>query len=69
MYVNSILQDTVIGVDEEGTQASSTTMVTLAGSLAEPEYIEVSFDRPFTYFIRDNDSGEILFMGRFAMAE
>ncbi len=69
VYVNSILQDTVIGVDEEGTQASSTTRVTLAGSLAEPEYIEVSFDRPFTYFIRDNDSGEILFMGRFAMAE
>ena len=66
IFLSSILQDTLIGVDEEGTQAASTTRVTLAGSLAEPQYVEITFDQPFTYFIRDNDNGEILFMGRFA---
>ena len=66
IFVSSLLQDTIMGVDEEGTQAASTTRMTLAGSLAEPQYVEINFDKPFTYFVRDNDNGEILFMGRFA---
>lgn len=70
VFVSQIIQDTVIDVDEEGTEAASTTMMAMCGTAAMKEPpVEMTFDRPFTYFIRDNDSGEILFMGRFASAE
>lgn len=70
VYVSHIIQDTVIDVDEEGTEAASTTMMAVCGASAvmEPP-VEITFDKPFTYFIRDNASGEILFMGRFANAK
>jgi serpin B len=67
LYVSSIIQDTVIDVDEEGTEAASTTMMALETSAYDPEQpLEMNFNKPFTYFIMDNDSGEILFMGRYA---
>ena len=70
VYVSQIIQDTVIDVDEEGTEAASTTMMAMCGATAMQEPpVEMTFDKPFTYFIRDNDSGEILFMGRYASAE
>ncbi|NLB15295.1 MAG: serpin family protein, partial [Clostridiales bacterium] len=31
--------------------------------------IEFICDRPFTYLIRDNETGEILFIGRYNNAE
>lgn len=72
VFVSDILQNTVIDVDEEGTEAASTTVMMACGATAvtEPEEIvEMKFDKPFTYFVRDNDTGEILFMGRYAQAE
>ena len=70
VYVSQIIQDTVIDVDEEGTEAASTTMMAMCGATAMQEPpVEMTFDKPFTYFIRDNDSGEILFMGRYASAK
>jgi serpin B len=70
LYVSSIVQDTVIDVDEDGTEASSTTMMGMLKSSAyDPEEpLEINFNRSFTYFIMDDDSGEILFMGRYAKA-
>jgi serpin B len=70
LYVSSIIQDTVIDVDEDGTEASSTTMMgVLKSSAYDPEQpLEINFNRSFTYFIMDDDSGEILFMGRYAKA-
>jgi serpin B len=69
LFVSSIIQDTVIDVDEEGTEAASTTMMGMLKSSYDPETpLEINVNRPFTYFIMDNESGEILFMGRYAKA-
>lgn len=57
-------QNTIIDVKEWGTEAAAVA-VTEAASLDESECIEVKFNKPFRYFIRDNDNGEILFMGEF----
>ncbi|MCD8090396.1 MAG: serpin family protein [Clostridiales bacterium] len=72
IYISKVLHKTYISVDEEGTEAAAvTSMIMMAtASLEKPEEIyEFNADRPFTYFIRDNSNGEILFMGRYARAE
>ncbi|MEX2351054.1 MAG: serpin family protein, partial [Balneolaceae bacterium] len=50
---------TFISVDEEGTEASASTSVVLA----ESGSLEVRFDRPFFFVIREVESDTILFMG------
>ena len=68
LYVSKILQDTVIDVNEKGTEAASTTVVTVENTALVEQPLEIKFNRPFTYFIMDNANGEILFMGRLANA-
>ena len=63
LNIGNMAQNAVIDVNEWGTEAAATA-VTLTGSLDEDEPVKIKFDKPFTYFIRDNDRGEILFMGR-----
>lgn len=69
MQIDSVLHKTYIKVDEEGTEAAAVTAVGMAGSAMPPEPIEVKFDKPFTFVIKDNTNGEILFMGEYAFAE
>lgn len=68
--VDKAIQKTSINVTESGTEASSATAVCMENCCLEP-YPDVNFtaDKPFYYFIRDNKSGEILFMGRYASSE
>ncbi len=61
--VMSMLHGSKIKVAEWGTIAAAYT-ATATGSLDEPETVDITINRPFTYFVRDNESGEILFMGR-----
>ena len=69
--IDKALHKTYINVDEEGTEAAAVTaiMMKATGMREYPEPVEMKLDRPFTYVIKDNISGEILFMGRFACAE
>ncbi len=69
--IDEVLHKTYINVDEEGTEAAAVTAIMMVGTgLREyPEPVEMKLDHPFTYVIKDNTSGEILFMGRYAFAE
>lgn len=72
VYIDSVIHKAYIDVNEKGTEAAAITALTMAGTSLEPEIqdiYEFKADRPFTYFIRDNRSGEILFMGEYAFAE
>ena len=71
LWIDKILHKTYISVDEEGTEAAAVTAVMMEGATsARPEDpIEVKFDKPFYFVIRDDTNGEILFMGRYAYAE
>ncbi len=72
LFVDDILHKTYIKVDEKGTEAAAVTAVMMAGSgkpQQMPEPIEFKADKPFYFVIRDNNSGEILFMGRYAYAK
>ncbi len=69
MWIDSTLHKTYIKVDEEGTEAAAITALGMAGSALPPEPVEVAFNKPFTFVIKDNQNGEILFMGEYAFAE
>ena len=71
IFINSILQKTFIEVDEKGTEAAAATAIGMGGSGYEPmpKPIEFICDRPFTYIIRNDATGDILFMGEYAFVE
>jgi len=69
MFITDALHKTYINVDEKGTEAAAVTAIAMAGSALPPEPIEVKYNNPFTFVIRDNASGEILFLGEYAFAE
>lgn len=67
VYIDKVLHKTYISVDEKGSEAAAATAVLTAPGAAAPdqsEPIEFNVDRPFTFIIREEISGEILFMGR-----
>ncbi len=69
MWIDSTIHKTYIKVDEEGTEAAAVVAIGMAGAALPPEPIEVKFNKPFTFVIRDNINGEILFMGEYAFAK
>jgi len=61
------MHKTWVAVDELGTEAAASTGVTMSTtSLPMGPVAEFKADHPFLFFIRDNASGMILFMGRVA---
>jgi hypothetical protein len=68
MWFTNVLHKTYISVDEKGTEAAAVTAIHMAGSALPPQPIELKFNKPFYFVIRDNISGETLFMGRYAYA-
>jgi len=61
------LHKTYIEVNERETEAAAVTGM-FAGMTAMPaEPIEFRADHPFTFVIRDNTNGEVLFMGEYAV--
>ena len=71
VWIEEILQKTFIEVDEEGTEAAAATAIFMGARAASipPPPIDFICDRPFIYFIRNDVTGDILFMGEFAFAE
>lgn len=67
MFIGSVLHKTFVDVAEKGTEAAAATAVIMLTSAAPAPIRPVEFhaDRPFIYLIRDNDSGAILFIGRY----
>jgi len=66
LYIGEVIHKAFVSVDEAGTEAAAATVVIMpAMTAADPEEpIEVTVDRPFIFFIRDIETGAILFVGR-----
>lgn len=69
-YVSYATHKTYIEVNEEGTEAAAVTGIGVGGSnaITEPP-INVKYDTPFMYIIRDDDTGETLFVGEYAFVD
>ncbi len=69
LSISSVFHKAFVKVDEKGTEAAAATAVVMvAGTAARPQENPVEFkaDHPFLFFIRDNESGMVLFLGRVA---
>ena len=63
LYISNVIHNAFISVAEKGTEAAAATAVVIKRSSA-PMGLNVSADRPFLYFLRDEPTGAILFLGR-----
>lgn len=72
LYIDDVIHQAFVEVNEKGTEAAAATLVTVFGvSLAEERQAHpiVRADRPFFFVIRDDRSGSILFAGRLTQPE
>lgn len=64
-FVNDVLHEAVIEVDEQGTEAAAATLSAMGiGDMDERVVARFVADHPFLYVIREPDTGAILFLGR-----
>jgi len=64
LYVSTIAQKAFIDVNENGTEATAATIAVVQQKSAPGgEPLQIKFDRPFIFQIRDTATGAILFMG------
>ena len=64
LFLSQVMQDAVIKVDEEGTEAAAVSTGFMETSL--PQYTMFHADHPFLYLITESSTGAILFAGKFS---
>jgi serpin B len=69
LFLQDVLHKAFIAVDEEGTEAAAATAIVVGATSLGEEPIEVRFDHPFIFLIRDIETGTILFIGRLAQPQ
>lgn len=62
LSLSHVLHKAYVDVNEEGTEAAAATIVAVYKDGVSPRYIRI--DHPFIFYIRDNSTKNILFIGR-----
>ncbi len=63
LYIDSVIHEAYIKVDEQGTEAAAATAVNEGITAVMPQKV-FKADHPFIFIIQDKQTGNILFMGR-----
>jgi serpin B len=64
LFISDVHHKAFIAVDEAGTEAAAATAVVMAKTSLPVQPAIVVFDRPFLLFIRERETGAVLFSGR-----
>ena len=68
-HLDSVIQKNKIDVNEKGVEAASASVVIGYGNTSVQDYIELTFDSKYTFFIYtvdDNNNYETMFFGQIA---
>ena len=65
LYISDAIHDTYIKLGETGTKAAAVTAFIFKDNAVreEKKKVNITFDKPFMYIIRDKKSKNILFIG------
>lgn len=63
LALTEVIQQTYVGIDEEGTSTSAATVTQQAPPLPT-DLVTISADRPFSFVVLHRDSGTVLLIGR-----
>lgn len=63
LYIDGVLHKSFIEVNEEGTEAAAVTSVSI-GVTSVPNYPYMILNKPFIFVIRENQTNEVLFIGK-----
>jgi len=72
LYISAVLHKAFIEIDEEGTEAAAATAVIMNESTSihdRPKPKQFIADHPFLFYIIDDETQAILFMGRLMVPE
>ena len=71
IYISRVIHQTLIDVQEEGTEAAAATIVEMRDGSSGGEYVPTYFkaDRPFLFVIKENSTGAIVFIGKVGKPE
>lgn len=64
IYVGNVLHKAMIEVNEEGAEAAAATVIIMPSRSVGTVSPHIKVNRPFLYFIKDNATNSILFMGQ-----
>ena len=64
LFISRVMHKAFIDVGENGTEAAAATAVVMKDASIRMVDMDVWADHPFLYFVRDEPTGAILFMGR-----
>ena len=64
LKISEVVHEGFIDVTEAGTEAAAATAVVFVDGGVAPDFVSLTVDRPFYYFIRDRETGALLFIGR-----
>lgn len=69
LFIGAVIHKAFVAVDEEGTEAAAATAVIMELTGAAMSDVSLIVDRPFLFFIRDMQTGTLLFAGRVVAPE
>ena len=64
LYISDVVHKAFVSVDEAGTEAAAATAVIMTLTAMPVDEVTMTIDRPFIFFIRDIQTGAILFVGQ-----
>ena len=64
LYISKVIHQAYVKVDEEGTEAAAATAVIMMTLSGPPPKVIFNADHPFIFLIQEQETGNILFMGR-----
>ncbi len=64
LFISDVIHEVFVAVNEAGTEAAAATAVILGRGAPPKEPVQLTFDRPFLFWLYDRATGAVLFMGR-----